>query len=1457
MAYLTNAGTVLLVGTADADTLDATASIFFTNLAGGLGNDTYIIDWEFPNDVDLITEEANGGTDTVRSYFGYGLTAFVENLILLGDENLNGLGNNLNNTLTGNAGNNMLNGGAGNDTMAGGLGDDRYTVDSTLDVVSEGVNAGHDKVFATVSYVLGLNVEDLQLDSGALNGTGNAGDNFIDGSGENNVLLGLAGDDLLKGNAGNDRLDGGAGNDRLDGGIGNDTLIGGLGDDTYVISTFPADQIDTIQEAANGGNDTVETDGGHTLAANVENLILIALAEEDDGAMRGNASNNYIQGNDADNFLFGEAGNDTLDGRGGADTMSGGAGNDTYVIDHWQDRVFEAAGAAGGTADKVVVSSLFVQLPDNVEILQMVGYGSFAAYGNASNNIMYGNSGNNFLLAFGGNDILDGGAGADNLQGGAGDDIYYFDNPGDYAQEMRDEGKDTVFTSVSFNFYGAFNIENFTAQGSENINITGNDLANIIIGNAGDNFLNGRGGADDLQGGLGNDTYLVHDAGDIVRENAGAGTDLVISMIAHTLSANVENLLLGNTGGNINGTGNALNNFIEGNGGTNSLSGLGGNDSLYGYGGNDTLDGGAGDDLLNGGGGTDTMAGGAGNDTYVVDRFSDSVTEGANAGTDTVHSTVTWTLGANVENLTLLLNANVNGTGNALNNILVGNDGANALDGGGGADTISGGGDDDVLTGGAGNDTLDGGEGEDTMSGGLGDDIYVVDDDGDTVTELTGEGSDTVRLWTSRGDYDRDELDDDLDDLENNVENIVMMGNDDLMGKGNNLSNVITGNAGNNVLSGAGLGTDRLVGGKGDDLYLVDQATDVISEAANEGVDTVVLEFTPTGTYALGANLEILRLSTRGSANINANGNLLDNGMEGTAGTNQLDGGAGNDYLSGQGGNDILIGGTGNDYLEGGSGADTLRGGAGNDAYEVDGNDSSSEATEDANAGTDTVYSTATTWTLGANFENLALLGSGNINGTGNALDNSLYGNLGDNNVSGGDGNDTFHFHAYEVDMRAWQSVLDIDFVTFSATLDGGDSVNGGEGDDALYAAIFDLAGDALQITGVEAVTLYSGTNGSGENVANAAGVDADRITISNLRPEDDQGASATANITLTNLSTDADIALAGFDGNATFNFTPSVDDDDVVIISLSHFGVDMFSGSQTLTTTGVGTVVLEVLQPADGTGTSARMGASTDVEHVVLTGISGEIRLEMPDGADLTLDHANLNVYLLNHGTGDFPIYLNHAAATFFMQDMDPVASVTLDTGDETSDSFISMVNAGPPDITIFVGGAGNLSMSLAQNLDASEMTGNLNAGTYGLGDNYSLRSGTGNDRLEGGSGNDRLSGGSDGVDELLGNAGSDTFVFDVELSDSHMVYMPDFESGIDKIELDADIFADVAGGVNAGNYFEGDFQEMGSARIAFDPHTGNLYYREGVNTAEEAVAFANVWYGKDLSFDDFTVIA
>jgi Ca2+-binding RTX toxin-like protein len=238
----------------------------------------------------------------------------------------------------------------------------------------------------------------------------------------------------------------------------------------------------------------------------------------------------------------------------------------------------------------------------------------------AGNDRVMAGGGNDQVFGGRGNDTLDGGAGEDAMAGGLGNDIYIVGAAGDVTTENAGEGTDTVRSHINWTL-GA-NIERLELLGSAT-NGTGNTLNNTLVGNSLNNVLNGGAGDDYMRGGAGNDIYIVAAAGDITAEDPGQGTDTVRSYINWTLAANVERLELQGSG-NINGTGNSLNNTLVGNAGNNSLSGGDGNDYIVGGAGNDTLSGGAGNDTLIGGAGSDSLNGGVGNDRFDFDLVSDS-----------------------------------------------------------------------------------------------------------------------------------------------------------------------------------------------------------------------------------------------------------------------------------------------------------------------------------------------------------------------------------------------------------------------------------------------------------------------------------------------------------------------------------------------------------------------------------------------------------------------------------------------------------------------------------------------------------------------------------------------------------------------------------------------------------------------------------------------------------------
>jgi Ca2+-binding RTX toxin-like protein len=393
-------------------------------------------------------------------------------------------------------------------------------------------------------------------------------------------INGTPGPDQLTGTPGDDVINGLDGDDRLIGGAGSDILTGGLGDDWYFV-----DASDTVIEGASEGTgDRVFAGTSYTLTAGAHIEVLSTNFHAGTAAIN-------LSGNELGNVIYGNAGNNVLDGKGGIDTLVGFGGDDWYYVDHAGDYVVE--GASEGTGDRVFASTSYTLTAGaHIEILSTDFHAGTAAIklsGNALGNVIYGNAGNN---------VLDGKGGVDTLVGFGGDDWYYVDHAGDYVVEGASEGTgDRVFASTSYTLTAGAHIEILSTDfhaGTAAINLSGNELGNLIFGNAGNNVLNGRGGIDTLVGFGGNDFYFVDHAGDFVVEGASEGTgDRIFASVSYTLApgSHIEILSTDFHAGTaaINLSGNELGNLIYGNAGSNVLDGKRGNDTLVGFGGADTF----------------------------------------------------------------------------------------------------------------------------------------------------------------------------------------------------------------------------------------------------------------------------------------------------------------------------------------------------------------------------------------------------------------------------------------------------------------------------------------------------------------------------------------------------------------------------------------------------------------------------------------------------------------------------------------------------------------------------------------------------------------------------------------------------------------------------------------------------------------------------------------------------
>ena len=1185
-------------------------------MAGGLGDDTYVVD----NLGDRVIESSGEGTDLVLATASYDLSppdivdsatgqtvSTVENLTLLDNVptivngrpvttalaslDFNGSGNAGNNVITGNSGNNILDGKAGNDLIDGGSGND--------------------------------------------------------------TVLGGTGNDWLLGGFGNDSLQGDAGDDTLDGESGSNALAGGAGDDLYVINVANAG-VNFITEAANEGIDKVQTDlTTYTLETNVEILEYTGVGSAN---LTGNAiANTLIGGTGADTF-YGQGGDDTIyidnggvqddivdggsgtdlvvsdasvdllndprftsienilltgnanvnatgdtlanfiTGNSGANQLLGDAGNDTLVIDALDTQV------NGGIGTDLVVSADSVNLLNTgifqgIENILLTGTSNINATGDAGDNSITGNSVANRIDGFGGADTLIGGEGNDTLvwNGSVNSSL-----DGGADKDWVSSASGVVLTNARFT-----NIENILLTGTAAINATGTTDANTITGNSGTNSLDGNGGIDTLIGGDGNDTYIIDSLSDVVLEDslaASGNADAVVAKVnGYTLASNVEHLILGTASSVISGKGNSLGNSLIGNASNNSLDGAAGDDTLLGGDGNDTLLGGEGNDYLDGQAANNSLIGGAGNDTYVINGEADVIVEDTLpiGGTDSVLANLNYALQEGLEHLKLNGNLNLTGWGNSADNSLTGNSGNNNL------------------IGYEGKDTLDGQGGSDTMAGGSDNDFYVVDNTGDVITENLGQGFDTVLSsidWTLGANFENliltgtgngtgNTLDNRIDGSQNStansltgnngndtfvvdgsdtviggsgtdlvesrfsvdltntrftsVENILLTGTANIDATGNALSNTITGNSGDNILNG-NEGADTLIGNGGNDTYVVDNASDLVTETDDNtltgGIDLVQSSI----TYTLSANVE--NLSLTGGSNINATGHALANTITGNSGANVLDGGAG---------------------------IDSLIGGAGNDTYVVD-NILDIVTETDANTltgGIDLVRS-SDTYTLSGNVENLSLTGGSNINATGNALANTITGNSGDNSIDGGLGADTL-IGAAGNDTLVWNGSV-------NSSLDGGS-------ENDWVSSDFGVVLTNAPFTNIENILL------TGTAAINATGT-TDTNTITGNSGD---------NILDGNGGADTLIGGAGND----FYIVDSIDDLVIESISGDAGGVDTVSSSVTFTLgTNVENLNLTGLLKINGIGNDQANIITGNSEDNSLVGNGGRDNLYGRDGND-TLD--------------------------------------------------------------------------------------------------------------------------------------------------------------------------------------------------------------------------------------------
>ncbi len=570
-----------------------------------------------------------------------------------------------------------LDGGPGSDTLRGEDGFDTFILrgDSALDTDSVDGGLGRDTLDLTEWLTFPL--IELDLVAGTLR-AGNAvlfplplariatgsieivlGSRFADlivGDADTNLLEGRDGADTLRGGSAADTLVGGEGNDLLEGGSGDDSLAGGPGADT-LSGGGGTDTADFLNETASLGI-ALDAFGNATVGGTGDVLLGISIirggsgADTLDATAYGGASR-----------LTGGNGDDVLSG-GGDDSLLGGNGDDTYLVD--DPGVAIADITFDSTRENLVIASVDYALPAGIGRLSLIG-GARIGIGNERANNLTGNALDNLLEGRDGDDLLDGGAGADAMLGGRGYDIYLVDDPGDLVADADGQGE--VRASVSYTLPGSITrlqlLGDTGLRGAGTLgadSLRGGGGADTLVGSDGNDTLRGGGGgdlllggdgndlfvtdngADTMDGGLGDDSYSV-EAGDVILRDPG-GFDVITANVSLRLPGGIEVLFLTPASPRMDGTGNGLDNRIQGTDGMNRLAGGGGADSLVGRNGEDTLLGGdgadtlvadAGDDLVVGGAGDDILEGGPGFDRLRGDAGADVFRLGGDGFRDGTH----------------------------------------------------------------------------------------------------------------------------------------------------------------------------------------------------------------------------------------------------------------------------------------------------------------------------------------------------------------------------------------------------------------------------------------------------------------------------------------------------------------------------------------------------------------------------------------------------------------------------------------------------------------------------------------------------------------------------------------------------------------------------------------------------------------------------------------------------
>jgi len=1125
-----------------------------------------------------------------------------------------------------------------------------------------------------------------------------------------------------------------------------------------------------------------------------------------------NTDGYYVDAGDGNDKITGNIGDDSLFGGNGNDTMQGGLGDDTYILSMGSIGS-DIISDSGGSFDNLTYTASYDQ-PTGWTNFEMYSQGNdlYVQRMNISNT-------SSSLMAKVANNV------------GAGK-IEYFT----YHDDQTDFTGNLIMASTAA-------VAGTTTGTPENNMLVGTQLNDTLNGNDGNDWLFGGAGGDNLSGGAGDD-YLIGGTGtdtlsggtgnDIYRIDIKSGTQFDKTVVINDgfIAAPTSALeIITDNKGESNTLYVSTHSWSQGleffktPANTGTLSKLVVVES----------------DLISGAKSVTVVA--DANSIQNVDIFGED----------------NWSTDYNNFSHYLLL-ATDNTAGKETDDLIIGYNVADTLVGGDGDDVLCGADGNDSLDGGNGKDILFGGAGVDTLSGGNGDDLYMLSPDatgGTTFTDYIYEsengGNDivcSVLLSTTLG---------------NNIETLVMVGAA-LTGIGNELDNTIGGNTQNNTING-GAGDDRMAGYSGNDTYYVDSEGDVVSEAANDGVDTVNSSI----SYNLGENVERLVLNQNpavsftgvianvttgsgatavivptltvtaptGSGVLAIGDSIIGAGI--TSGTTITGfgtgtGGAGTYFLStsqtvasttmttyqdldgtGNGLNNSITGNSGNNILDGSWGDDTLIGGQGNDSYVVDSSKDvvvESTSTLNGGGGVDTVYSTSWSWTMSMGVEKLYLTDNRGGTGIGNSANNSIYGD---------DSNNT-------LDGKA-----------------GADLMVGGDGNDIYYV---DNVGDVVtELMNEGNDTVYSSLSTYSIK---------DLVNVDNLTLLGNLASSATGNLMSNSIS-----------GNSNNNIINGMEGTDWLYGLAGNDKLDGGIGADNMDG-GVGNDTL-----LGGAGNDTLIGGlGTDV----MTGGAGSDTFKVSAGASDTITDLG--------GTGTTP-----AGRDVLNVDVGGAVSATLGASwtadaNTSNNGKVGITTAGF-NLDLSAVNTGNKGFNITVTGITAVLVASATASDVIVGSSFAdtLTGGDGQDSLSGGSGNDILNGGK-GNDTLTGGAGNDIFVFNTGMTpttnantgNTNVDTIIDFVCGQDQIQLSKAIFtkfdnANGGLGTGIGGLAQEDFlsatatagtapgAQDGSDKILYNKTDGSLWYDPDGNTANGSVAvkiaIVGVQTHPDLQYSDFQIIA